>query len=131
MTALTKLHIAERNDIAQKLRNLSDELEDSIEAYNLVATEEWDKVRSALEAYNEAISEANQWRSDIESQIQDYISEKSEKWQGSDKGQAVDSWRSAFEEEFEEAQIEMPDDLECDCQDVAESLEQIPEGCGE
>jgi hypothetical protein len=50
-------------------------------------------------AYNEARNELEAFRSEIHTKISEYVDSKSEAWQESDRGQAIQTWRDAWEEE--------------------------------
>lgn len=130
MTKLSKSQLSERDTLTSELRDRRSDLDDAIESFNdKISALYADHVAPALEAYNEAVDAANQWRGDIACSIADYISDRSDKWQESDKGQAVESWRSEFDGELESAELVTPELLELDLEDAAELIEQLPEEC--
>jgi hypothetical protein len=155
MTKLTKQHIADRDAIAQKLRDEREVLEKAIETFNTLRDEKYNLMASAIAEYNRAldeaftpvgeamdkynatVSDANGWKEQIVSEIDEYISNKSDKWQESDKGNAVECWKESFQsQDVEEVELELgepceiPEELgtlEVDIEDGAEFLEQLPE----
>ena len=131
MTALKKSDIAERDAICSRVRDARTKLDESVDAYNAAKDELWGNIQSALESYNETVTEANEWRHGIASEVDSYISDRSDKWQESDKGSAVSSWKDEFEGDCEEAELEEPETLGLDIECAADALEALPEDCGE
>lgn len=80
MKSLTKKQVAERNQIAS-------DLDTAFEA-----------VEQAVEQYNDKLSAARDFRDDIVSQMDDYASDRSEKWPESETGQAFAEWKSQWED---------------------------------
>ena len=66
-----------------------------------------EKIESLVSEYNDTVNAANAFIQEIHEKQDDYYSERSEKWQESDKGSDYESWMSEWEEEIEE--IESPD----------------------
>lgn len=159
MKKLTKQEIVDRDAICSKLRDAREQVDTAltefntkrgeaytalaaaVEAFNDTQTEEWDKVSQAIADYNEVVTEADQWKTDVASQIDEYMSERSEKWQEGDRAQAYTDWKSAFEDaSIEEMSVEEPDQIEIeepqelsveDLEDAADQLEQMPEEVAE
>jgi hypothetical protein len=77
----------------------------------------------AQDAYNEAVADANAWLGEIASEIDDYISERSEKWQDSERGQAYRAWHEVFTAELEDVELDEPDVLELETGDQVEALD--------
>ena len=127
MNKLDKAAIAERDAVCASLREKYSTLETAVDEFNFVLEQAWDKVDSALTAYNEAVGEANSWREGIAGDMQTYFDERSEKWQEGDKGQEYASWKQQFEEELQDADLPKPEKLELQIDDAAEILEQLPE----
>lgn len=129
MTKLTKAQLKQRDELGAKLNGAKEDLEHAVEEYNAALTTAWDEVQQSLDAMNELIDDANSWRTDIAQEIADYISERSEKWQEGDKGQAYGQWQTEWEEDIERIELEKPDDLSLDDieGDYTQLLESTPE----
>jgi hypothetical protein len=85
-----------------------------------------EKVQKAIDALNESIADAESWREAVFTDMEDYASERSEKWHESESGQKFLDWKETFEGEFQPVEIDLPDDVEMpDADDVAELLEQL------
>jgi hypothetical protein len=126
MKKLTKERIAERDAHIDTLSDTFAAVEQAINAFNAAQDAAWEAVDVALGEYNEAITAANEFQSEVASSIEDYVSERSEKWQEGDRAEAYDSWKNAWEEEFEEATVEQPSKLEMP-EDYSEELGMRPE----
>lgn len=153
MKKLDSETIASRDGIISRLRTLHGELEEAIDAYNTKMSAAWEKTLSAaisaynaqlddawggalepvIEAYNGAVADANQWKAGAAQSIQDYMDERSDKWQETVKGQQYAEWRDGFDDEFQTFDAERPEDIEIDepdgigfdAEDIAELLEQL------
>jgi len=84
-------------------------------------TEKADAVQAAIAAYNETLGEAREFVEEITGAIDEYVGERSEKWQEGDKAQALESWK----EEWEGLELEDIEEFEGG---VGQALENIPEG---
>ena len=125
---LDKQEIARRDEIVVNLNEAATKLEDAIAVY----TDEVNKLRGPLEesiaAYNEAVTAASGFAEDIASRADDEISDKSEKWQEGERGEAATIWKDEWEgASFDEVEIEFPDDITLDELDHSATLEQLPE----
>ena len=129
MTKLTKTDIALRDEVANRLQDKYGELTAAIEAYNNAIQELWGPVEVAMNEYNEAIGDANAWKTDRAQEMQEYIDERSEKWQESDKASEYETWKSQYEEDFEQVELEAPEGLsDGDVEDYSQLLWELPEG---
>lgn len=154
MKKLNKATLAERDEIAGKLRDRADDARKAIDAfneamgakwaiieaaladYNEALEEEWEKVQTEVEAYNEVIQEANDWKTGVATEIDNYTGERSDKWQESDAAQRYESWKESYDEMVEALEVEKPDPLElehddellsCDIGDEGDALVELPE----
>jgi len=73
-------------------------LEEAVEKYN-EATGEKDKkpVEDAISIYNDALDSAQGFCETIVGDIEEFMEEKSEKWQESDKGEAHANWKDSWD----------------------------------
>lgn len=125
MKSLTAKESKERGEIIVTLRDKADALSNAVEAFNDLVAREQERISEALRQYNEAVAEANEFRDIILTNMDDYFSDRSEKWQYSDSGSEFSSWMEEWRSEFEEESIDLPDPIEipsCDAADLLESL---------
>lgn len=125
---LDKQDTARRNELAADLREAKGKIEDAIAVYNAAVAEARKPLEEALAGYNEVVETARGWAEDIANQADNDISEKSDRWQESDKGTAATEWKDAWEgAEIEELEITFPDDISSDdITDMADILEALP-----
>lgn len=80
-------------------------------------------VAEAVAEYNEALEKAREFRDEIVGAMQEYHSERSEKWQEGDAGSAYQEWIDAWEAmELDE----LPEPDEIDIPEHAAEIEQGP-----
>ena len=78
-----------------------------------------DVIETALEAYNEAVVDAQSFVEEVIQEQEDYKAERSEKWSDSDAGEQYACWSDAWStESFESVELEL---------DHAERLEALPD----
>jgi hypothetical protein len=158
MKKLDKATLASRDQIVERLQTRFDDLESAVEGFNNIMGEAWAAVEAAIEAYNaklndewgnglgpvaedynSAVADANAWRQDVVAAIDQFMGDRSEKWQESDAAQRYSAWRDEFDHDFDEFSADQPEDLSVDQPDeisfdidnVAELLEQLQEELGE
>lgn len=124
MKKLSKEDLAKRDAIGTKLNDAHGDLEKAIEKFNEAVTAAWAEVTTKVEEYNATIEEANSWQEEIQSAIDDFVSEKSEKWQEGDAAAQYESWKDSFEP-FDAIDIDEPDELEVP-ENYTETLEGRP-----
>lgn len=124
---LTDAQIAERDRVTGLLRDSHSGLDAAIEAYNTALEELQAPVQAALDSLNEALAAARDLRDDVVNSIDDYVSERSERWQSSDAAQAVESYKGEWEyAELDDREIEFPAAIEMPDLD-ADVLDSLPE----
>lgn len=123
MKRLSKAQLKERDALSEKMRNARADLEKAInDAYEAGGT-----ISNAHSVYKEAVEEAASWRENLVSEMDSYASDRSDKWQESDAGQAFEEWKSEWEgAELEVEELEAPD-LDEIAPDRAETLDELPE----
>jgi hypothetical protein len=110
---LSKANIKTRDDIVTCFRNLKGELEKAIGDYNETVADAFKSVEEAKDALNEAIKDGASLRDDIVAEMDEYVGERSEKWQESDAASEYEGWKSEWEGcELEEVEIEKPEDID-------------------
>lgn len=107
---------AAREDLDQKVEDVNDALQTAIDALN-----------DALAGYNEKLEEARSVVADIVSAAEEDFSDKSERWQEGERGEAVRAWIDEIEQVMLD-DIEAPEmePIVLDAEDHADLLEQLP-----
>ena len=89
------------------------DLEVAITKYNEILADIKLALDTALNAHNEKLTELRDFSNDIVSEIQEYMDERSDKWQESENGERYAEWKSSWEDlEFEHIEIDTADELE-------------------
>jgi hypothetical protein len=128
MRKLTKANLAERDKLASDLRDRATDLDAAIGKYNDAISRAWEELEAHQMAYNEAVADANAWKTEIASDIQNYMDDRSEKWHEGDVASQYESWKEQFEqEELDQVDFAQPEQIEADLADAAELLDQLPE----
>ena len=120
----------------EALRTRHGKLIDAIDHFNGLQQEAFEQVRSALADYHEAAGAAAFQIEDIHREHEEAYDSRSEAWQASQKGRAVQSWleelssvagRLSDEQEVSEPTAIDTDSIE-DLSDVLEEMYYAPEG---
>lgn len=128
---LTKQECKNRDTHVAALQEAAEILQSSVVEFNSEVERAWEQVTSALETYNEALSNAREFAEDIANNIESFYDEKSEKWQESDRGSAVRSMQEEWAAlDTEEVTLDAPvavNEPDCICHgDHATNLEALP-----
>jgi hypothetical protein len=127
MKKLNKAQLAKWEEFKAAISEERDALETEIDAYNALMAETWERVESALLNLNQKIVEAEEWRGEIASEMQDYFDERSERWQEGDAGCAYQDWINEWEAELSEVELDAPEDVEMPDDDAGCILENLTE----
>jgi hypothetical protein len=127
MQKLSKDQLASRDALAEELADLYGKLEVAVEIFNNTLSDAWDAVENARDTYNAKLFEANQWLEEVADAIQEYIDERGDKWQASEKGEAYDTWHAAFDITLEEIDLGEPDWAQLRESDRGQDLPELPE----
>jgi hypothetical protein len=124
---LDKKETARQEELVADLRKASSELEDAVSVYNDALEKLKAPVEEALKKYNDVVEEARGFSADIASRADDEITDKSERWQESERGEAASSWKDEWENaSLDEIEIEFPDEIAVAGNDHADTLEGLP-----
>lgn len=131
MSKLTKSQQAERETIVTALREEGGKLEDAVRVFNEKLQTAKGELEAAQTAYNEKLSTARDFAEGVASTTQEYIDDKSEKWQEGEKGQAVAEWQQVWADiSLDDVDLGLPDELSepeithaDDIENIAESAE--------
>jgi len=125
---LTKSELAKRDEFCQRLADARDELGRKVEDVNDALQTAIDAITDAVAAYNEVLEEARGFVADIVSQAEEDFSDKSERWQEGERGEAARSWIDEWETTLLN-DIDVPDidRIEIDAEDHAGALKTLPD----
>jgi len=130
MKQLNKQQLKARDEISQELELARGNLDSAVTEFNDALEKTSAEVNDELEKYNAVLEKARDWRDEIVGAIDEYVAERSDKWQESEAAQALDSWKSSFDQlELDEVTIELPEAIDdelglnhevlCDVEDAA------------
>lgn len=127
MKALTKQQKTDKDALVTRLRAGKEKLDAAIASFNAARAAEWAKVEAALTSFNEAVVAAGEMRDEVVGAIDDYMGERSEKWQDSEVAERYVEWQSQWEElHCEEVELDEPEDLDLPNGDLTiDELEQV------
>lgn len=113
MKRLSKDELKQRDQIAGALEKARDNVCDRVDDYNAKVQELWQPVEDALTAYNDLVTEAQNFRDEIISRMEDYIGERSERWQEGDAGSAYADWKDQWEAlSIELMEVDQPEGID-------------------
>lgn len=119
----------QRDRIAAELGEAVAAVESAVAEYNGMLATIREPVAAALATLNAKLEEARGFASGIVDEAREEFDGKSERWQESDKGQAVSSWLDQWDEAasaLDDVEIEFPDDIEFDEPGAASTLLELP-----
>jgi len=124
---LTQAEAKRRDELVEALQKAQGELDDAVSEYNEKSQEIRGPVEEAVSAYNAVVEEAHDFAEDVASDGDTAFDEKSEKWQEGERGEAARSWIDEWQNaDFNEIEINWPDDLEIEAPGHAGNLEALP-----
>lgn len=150
MKRINKTQLNEREKHAQDVRDAVSEYNGAVQAYNealenaktalaealaLKLADERTTLEDAYTKVNEALTAATEWRDEIVNTMDEYASNRSDKWQESDAASSFEEWKGEWENaeldnldelEFPEIEIELPELEEID-DDKANAIDNLPE----
>jgi hypothetical protein len=86
------------------------------------------RLTAAIEVYNERVDDARAFAEGVASEMDDYMSDRSDRWQESDAGSAYSAWKEEWENaDFSPLDMEDLPTVEEPELTAAETLEQLPE----
>ena len=127
MKKLTKEHIQKRVALVEELSEKMGAVNTLIQKLNAEIALQWEDIESAKEAYNQTIQEANALQEEIASDIDNYVGERSEKWQEGEQASRYEDWKGQWEESFDECDLDEPEALQELEDTFSEDLENRPE----
>jgi hypothetical protein len=117
---LTRQDSAQLGELMAKAADVAGTLETSIAKFNEIVAEHFASLREALDAYNQAQADVRTFIEETHQSLEDEFSDKSEKWQDGERGQAVrefiDEWQQVAGD-ITDVEIEEPTAIEVDLPD--------------
>ena len=127
MKKLTTFQHNERDRLVKELADSEEGLEKAVRQHASDMDDANNRLVQVLERHNDVIHEINEFRDGVASDITDYISERSERWQEGEKGELYRAWEDAWHGDIDEVEIDLPDEIEEPELDAAQSLKDLPE----
>lgn len=128
MFKLTKAELIQRVDLVERLNAAATKVEEAIDTFNERLAEQKEALEAAVVAYNEILSEVREFAEEIATEAESAISDKSEKWQDGDKGQAATEFKDAWEGlSFDDLELDLPEELTFEAPGHSDDLENAPE----
>jgi ElaB/YqjD/DUF883 family membrane-anchored ribosome-binding protein len=124
--SLNPTQVAMKTEFMSVLEEVETKLKTAITKYNEEVEPLRTQVNAALDDYNDVIQKLREFCEDIANEADDEILVKGEKWQNSDKGQQALNWKEEWEQaDFEELEIDFPDDLDVEVPDNGTTLSML------
>lgn len=126
---LTKTEEEQRSAIVEKLRLEASKLEDSVCEFNEALSVARDRLDVARQAYNSILEEARTFVGEVQGRLTDEYDEKSDKWKEGERGTEVEAWieewTDATGDTFADVEFDMPDGIDAQQIDDADTLENL------
>lgn len=132
MKKITKADQARLDEVSAALQTKAKKLEDAVTLYNAKLAELFAPVQAAVDEFNTELNAAREFRDEVVQRMDDYASDKSDKWSESESGENFASWKSQWEElELDDLEVEEPDEyaLDTDPDDRITCFNDLPTEC--
>lgn len=133
MKKLTKEQVLNKAALIEALANVRADLEQAVTEFNEQILARFnDDVQGELDKLNAVLQRIKTFAEEVANDIDDYVNERSEKWQEGDQGQKYEAWKDAWRDfDADEVTLHPPEELEMpDCPDPDE-LEALPDKPGQ
>lgn len=109
MKRLSKAQQTTHETISAKLSGAREDLKGAVATFNdKVAALFAEIVQPEVDAFNAAQTEANEFLQEVHEEMESFYEERSDKWKEGDAGSAYEDWKSSWEMEIEELELEEP-----------------------
>lgn len=116
MKKLSKELLKRKEEVVQGLSKAGEELQAAVSDFNVKLEELKEKLQEKVDAYNVEVQAAEEWRTDVCNAIEEYVGERSERWQESEAADAYNDWLSEYQgidlDEVELVLLDLPDEIE-------------------
>jgi len=111
MKKLTKAQLTTKQELVTKLGAAHEALQDASQEFSDKLDDLWEElVQPRIDEYNEAIAEAEAFKSEITEAQEDYVSARSDKWHESDAASTYNDWASQWSElDFSDTDLAKPE----------------------
>ena len=126
MKKLTKIQAARWEASLGEIREAEAAYADARGVFESELAAAWDKLKGAAEILRGACLGASEVRDEVVSAISDYIADRSDLWQESDRGADYDSWLAEWEgADIIPYDVELPDFEEAYVDSIISDLEEL------
>jgi predicted nuclease with TOPRIM domain len=127
MNSLSQEQIAERRELADRIREAHGGLEAEVERFNDQVAELREAVETRLTRLNEAMKEAEAWVGAIQDKMEEFCLNQPGPWLSTKAGEVFADWQDRFGVEYEKVRIKFPTPIETPDCDLAEQIESLPD----
>jgi hypothetical protein len=121
MRKLNKEHREKQQEHVDAIRAGHSVLETTINAFNATMEQEWKKVATALEAYNDRIEDANTFLSGLAEKAQEWNDTRTEKWHEGENSDTHQKWIDEALGEIETVELDAPNEVEVPDDEASDS----------
>lgn len=126
MQKLDKARTTELADLVRRLEAAKSALETEVDRFNAILFNQFDEVKASVDSYNDLVRETNDFLAATYADMEIFFSEKSERWQEGERGEAYSTWMNEWGISLGDIQIDAVDEIEMPDCDHAEQLENLP-----
>jgi len=126
MQKLTAAHFKQKHLIESALAEASNQIRAEVLGINTFLAAASERMENLIEHYNGLVGEAGLFIDSIHDAQEAYISGRSDTWVEGDKGYAYQEWASAWTEELETIEVEVPGQMDEPDLTAADSFTDLP-----
>lgn len=118
----------QREAFVERLSSLREDLIESIGEANESIRKTNEALEKKVEAYNHVVEEVKEFVEELVAPWQDEFQEKSENWQEGDAGEEATAFIKSWEElDVKPIELDTPEEIDDDFEDLSEALGELPE----
>ena len=127
MKSLTKEQFRQKSSIAQSIVDVTGDLQNAIDQYNLQMSTSFVPIEELQGRYNELVAEARGFIETIHDQQEAYMEERSDPWRNGDPGEVYRDWAGEWTIDLEEIEIYAPEPIEELVADAVDLFRDLPD----
>lgn len=127
MKKLTKAQAVIKADLVERADAEFMALDAAISAYNAAVALAYAELAPKVASYNAYMQECAEWRDEVKQDLEEYVENRSEKWQESDTATAYSNWLGELQIDFDTVEIDEPEEVEFNPENYEEIISQIAE----
>lgn len=112
MKKLTNEQIERKQALEEVLQEKEVALVVAVQALNEHLATTGERILVLQEEYNDAVRSAEAFREEVASEQESHFDGMSDRWKGSDTGQAYEAWAAEWASGFDEVDAAVPDDMD-------------------